>query len=110
MTRLLVVLEAGDRWPSGVVRGTVYRDLFARHGFDATFKTRLPLRMMDWLDSSHSIAIRIFLRHRVRKKLLNRAITASEKEILKLAQKADVVYTSKILSYPLVQALCDETD
>ncbi len=110
MTRLLVVLEAGDRWPSGVVRGTVYRDLFARHGFDATFKTRLPLRMMDWLDSSHSIAIRIFLRHRVRKKLLNRAITASEKEILKLAQKADVVYTSKILSYPLVQALCDKTN
>jgi glycosyltransferase involved in cell wall biosynthesis len=108
--RLLVVLEAGDRWPSGVVRGTVYRELFAKHGFDATFMTRQPLELMDWLDGPHSAPMRVLLHYRVRKKLLSRATAASEKEILKRAQNADIVYTSKILSYPLVQALCKQTN
>src|SRR5215470_16988933 len=108
--RLLVVLEAGDRWPSGVVRGTVYRELFAKHGFDAIFMTRQPLEMMDWLDGPHSAPMRVLLHYRVRKKLLSRATAASEKEILKHAQNADIVYTSKILSYPLVQALCKQTN
>ena len=110
MTRLLVVLEAGDRWPSGVVRGTAYRELFAKHGFTTCFKARQPLRMMDWLDGAHSILVRVLLRPRLREILLNLAISASEQEILKLARQVDVVYTSKILSYPLVQALCRETN
>jgi glycosyltransferase involved in cell wall biosynthesis len=108
--RLLVVLEAGDRWPSGVVRGTVYRELFAKHGFDATFMSRQPLQMIDWLESPHSAPMRLLLHYRVRKKLLTRASAAREKEILKHAQDADIVYTSKLLSYPLVQALCKQTN
>src|SRR5436190_12137629 len=110
MTRLLVVLEAGDRWPSGVVRGTAYRELFARHGFSACFKARQPLRIMDWLDGPHSIFVQVLVRPWLREILENLAISASEQEILKLARQVDVVYTSKILSYPFVQALCRETN
>ena len=110
MTRLLVVLEAGDRWPSGVVRGLAYRELFASHGFSTTFVARQPLEMMDWVDGPHSIYHRLLIRPFVKKRLLSRAATASEQRILRLARDADVVYLSKVYSYPFVHALCSETN
>lgn len=110
MTRLLVVLEAGERWPSGVVRGTAYRELFAEHGFSACFKARQPLEMMDWLSSPHSIFYKILVRPSLQQWLLNRATTASEREIVKLARGMDVVYMSKVRSYPLIHAIRRETD
>ena len=109
MTRLLVILEAGDRWPSGVVRGLVYRDLFASHGFSACFKVRQPHAMMDWLSSPHSIFYDFLIRPSVQEWLLNRAARASEQEILKLARDVDVVYMTKIVSFPFIHALRRET-
>lgn len=109
MTSLLVVLEAGDRWPSGVVRGLAYRELFADHGFATCFQARQPLGMMDWLTSPHSIFFKILIRPFVKEQLLKWAQRKSEQRILKLAQSVDVVYLSKVYSYPLVHALCRET-
>jgi glycosyltransferase involved in cell wall biosynthesis len=109
MTRLLVVLEAGDRWPSGVVRGLAYRELFAAHGFAACFQARQPLAMMDWLSSPHSIFFRILIRPFVKELLLKWAERTGEQRILRLAQNVDVVYLSKVYSYPLIQRLCRET-
>src|SRR6266404_7286059 len=109
MTRLLVILEAGDRWPSGTVRVLAYRRLLASHGFSATFVTRLPLEMMDWVGSPHSIFYRILIRPWLRERLVARATKASESRILELARNVDVVYLSKVKSYPLVQRLCRDT-
>src|SRR3954451_22568802 len=46
--RVLFVLEAGDAWPSGWVRGLVYRDLFIEHGYSVKYVSRLwtfPIRV-----------------------------------------------------------------
>lgn len=110
MTRLLVVLEAGDRWPSGVVRGLAYRELFASHGFAATFIARQPIEMMDWVDGPHSIYHKLLIRPSVKKRLVSRAAKAREQEILTLARESDVVYLSKVYSHSLVRSICTETN
>jgi glycosyltransferase involved in cell wall biosynthesis len=109
MKRLLVILEAGDRWPSGVVRGLAYRDLFASHGFSTNFEARQPLRMMDWIAGLPPICHRGFIRLFIRDRLMGLANRASERRLLKLASNADIVYLSKVRSYPLIRALCSET-
>jgi len=109
MPRILVVLEAGDRWPSGVVRGLAYRELFSKHGFSATFAVRQPLRMMDWVGRPPRILRRVVANRAVRKHLLNWATKASEQRILRIARNVDIVYMVKATSFPLVRALCQDT-
>ena len=109
MKQVLVVLEAGDRWPSGVVRGLAYRDLLANHGFSSTFVSRQPLRVMDWIDNSPFVLRRIVGRPSVRNRLVNVATRANEKRILNFARDVDIVYLVKAISYPLLQTLRRET-
>lgn len=109
MKRLLAILEAGDRYPSGVVRGIAYSDLLKEHGFSATFVARQPLRMMDRLDNLPHIVNYIPGNYRVKKRLLERAARESEQSILRLARGVDIVYLSKVTSYPLMRALRAQT-
>src|SRR5213593_1335814 len=48
--RVLVVLAAGDAYPSGFIRGLIYQDSFRRGGLEVTYVSRLfpPLvRLLD---------------------------------------------------------------
>ena len=105
MTKVLAVLEAGDRYPSGVVRGTIYRDFFARDGFDVEFVSRQPLAAMDFVQSPPRLLRLVVWRQRVKKRILARAEARSEEEIVRKAATADVVYLSKVLSLPLYRRL-----
>ena len=109
MTRILVVLEAGSRSPSGVVRALVYRELLESNGFSPEFIVRQPVRLMDGINSLPSI-LRLFVnRPWLKNRLIRWRTAASERRILKQARQADVVYLAKVLSFPLVRKLCSET-
>lgn len=110
MKRILVVLEAGSRSPSGVVRALVYRDLFAAHGFSSEFVVRQPIQLMSWINNLPYVLRVIVSRPWLKSRLLRWRTKASERRILKLACEVDIVYMSKVLSYPFVQALCNKTD
>jgi glycosyltransferase involved in cell wall biosynthesis len=97
MTRVLAILEAGDRYPSGVVRALVYRDLFARDGFDVEFVSRQPLAAADaitrrpWLPFKH--------------KLLEAATLWSEQQIIERSARFDVIYLSKVIAPKFLRRL-----
>ncbi|MGD8452870.1 MAG: glycosyltransferase family 4 protein [Phycisphaerae bacterium] len=111
MPRMLAVLEAGDRYPSGMVRGLIYADLLRVHGFQTTFTARLSphwLRMVEepppWWRRLHG--------HngaRVARRMFERATPLNEQRIVEQAADCDIVYLSKVLSLPLVQALRQQT-
>lgn len=102
MKKLLVVLEAGDSLPSGVVRGLAYEHLFAEHGFEAKFVSRRPAKLF----SDSPFPFRKLLDYPpVRNRLMSRAIAANENRIRKLARDVDVIYLNKVSSHELLQNL-----
>jgi glycosyltransferase involved in cell wall biosynthesis len=102
MKKLLVVLEAGDSLPSGVIRGLAYEHLFAEHGFEAKFVSRRPARPFE----ANAFPFRQLLDFApVRNRLMTRAINANENRIRKLARDVDVVYLNKVSSHELLQDL-----
>jgi glycosyltransferase involved in cell wall biosynthesis len=105
MKKLLVVLEAGDSLPSGVIRGLAYEDLFAQNGFDAKFVSRRPGRLF----KNSRFPLRQLLDFApLRNRLVSRAIVYNENRIRKLARGADVIYLNKVSSHSLLQDLLRE--
>ena len=102
MKKLLVVLEAGDSLPSGVIRGLAYGQLFAQNGFDAKFVSRRPARLFQ----PNKFPIRQLLDFPpLRNRLLSGAIAFNENRIRKLAREVDIVYLNKVSSPALLQDL-----
>jgi glycosyltransferase involved in cell wall biosynthesis len=105
MKKLLVVLEAGDSLPSGVIRGLAYEDLFAQNGFDAQFVSRRP----GMLFKTSRFPLRQLLDFApLRNQLVSRITTHNENRIRKLARGADVIYLNKVSSQSLLQDLLKE--
>jgi glycosyltransferase involved in cell wall biosynthesis len=105
MKKLLIVLEAGDSLPSGVVRGLAYEQLFAKNGFDATFVSRRPARLFE----TNKFPLRqLFEFAPLRNRLMDRAVAFNETRIRKLARAADVVYLNKVSSPALLQDILKE--
>src|SRR5262245_34663032 len=105
--RVLVVLAAGEAYPSGVVRATIYRDLLREHGFDATFVNRLPERLVK-LPNQPSRALAAALTAglgSVLSSLAEAATAVTERQIERLARDVDVVFMAKVTSLPLVRRL-----
>jgi glycosyltransferase involved in cell wall biosynthesis len=108
MKRILLVLEA--RSPSGFVRGLVYKEHLAAHGFSVESLIRQPVQLLDRINKLPSVLRLIVTRPWLKSRLLRWGTTLSERRILKRAGEMDVVYLVKVLSYPLVRAMCSETD
>jgi glycosyltransferase involved in cell wall biosynthesis len=92
------------------VRALVYRELFAAHGFIAEFVVRQPIQLLDWIKNLPSVLRLVVSRPWLKDPLLRWRTKASEQRILKLAGDADIVYMSKVLSYPFIQELCTKTN
>jgi glycosyltransferase involved in cell wall biosynthesis len=105
MKKLLVVLEAGDSLPSGVIRGLAYEQMFAESGFDATFVSRRPARMFE---TDRFPLRQLFEFPPLRNRVMNRAVAFNENRIRRLAREADVVYLNKVSSRALLQDLLQE--
>ncbi|HEX6283748.1 MAG TPA: glycosyltransferase family 4 protein [Pyrinomonadaceae bacterium] len=102
MKKLLVVLEAGDTLPSGVIRGLAYEHLFAENGFDAKFVSRRPGRLLQ----TAAFPLRRLLEIApLRNRLVGKITALNENRIRKLAREADIIYLNKVSSYALLQDL-----
>jgi len=106
--RVLAVLEAGDVYPSGFVRGLIYAESFARDGDVVRFVSRLHvpfLRLMNnpprWL----RFALRFGFFVRLVERIGNALTSRSERAALSLAKAFDVVYMSKVTSVGFVERI-----
>jgi glycosyltransferase involved in cell wall biosynthesis len=101
--RILVILEAGDAYPSGFIRGLIYRDAFRAAGFDVTYVNRQPpvlTRLAERAPGSLAPALGW---------LFARWADFIEPRLVRLARAYDIVYMSKVTSYRLVSALRQQT-
>jgi glycosyltransferase involved in cell wall biosynthesis len=96
MPSLLVVLEAGDRLPSGTVRGLLYRDLLFQNGFTPKFVTRQPVALLNWFDRLPPSVTRLRAVASLKNRLVGRQTRINETKILKQAKRADIVYLVKV--------------
>ena len=109
MCRVLAVLEFGDRMPSGIVRVLAFRDLFAVHGLSVEVLSRQPIETIDRLRSP-PLFLRPFVRRPgVNRRLLTRATEKRQREIVRRAHDVDVVLLSKVMCWPLIRAIREET-
>src|SRR5262245_64064515 len=105
--RVLVVLEAGDAWPSGWVRGLVYRDSFMRRGYTVRYVSRLwpwPIRLQ-WGRSRILARFSKLGLDYLLSKVAALAAFIREPWIVWLASRYDVVYLGKVMSVSLVRRL-----
>lgn len=105
MTSILAILEGGDRYPSGVVRGTIFRDLFIADGLGIEFVSRTPFEALDLVEHARRPLGTILRYGRVRDRFIARAWKKRLDEILVKARTADVIYLSKVTSLPFIEAL-----
>ncbi len=101
---MLVVVEAGAAYPSGFIRALIYREWFARAGYEVTYRSRLWPALRRRLDAPGPV-FRVPLVGRCLA-LVERAIgRVNEVRILRAARRADVVYLSKVTSLGFVARL-----
>jgi glycosyltransferase involved in cell wall biosynthesis len=107
VTRILIVTEAGDALPSGVVRGSVYREQFARHGLSVTFVPRQPPALMRLAVSPRRSVATLMRTGALRPAfvLSDAMARVNDRRIVTMAGEYDVVYLLKIGSYALVEQL-----
>jgi glycosyltransferase involved in cell wall biosynthesis len=106
--RILAVLEAGDAYPSGRVRGLIYKDLFARDGDVIQFVSRLNVSFVRMMNAPPRW-LRFLLQYGVLARLverLGRILTArNERTALLMAKDFDVVYMSKVTSADFIDRM-----
>lgn len=106
--RVLIILEAGDAYPSGFIRGLIYRDSFAKNGVEARYMSRLYPSLMRFLDQTSHVLLPFLPKGRgggAPHRILNYLAWPSETAILQAAKQYDVVYMSKVRSVRLITQL-----
>lgn len=111
MKKILLVLEAGDALPSGMVRGLIYKDLFCQKGYTARYISRIPAWMVRAAGNQGFLfsekkekSKKSFL-----KKILEVFYFFLNWRIMRAARGFDVVYLSKVRSAPLIRNLKKKT-
>ena len=127
MKKILVILEAGDAIPSGVVRGLIYKEQFIKNGYEVRYINRFPAGIMKIVLSPRGvmkILVNAFLSgafssqknwalkndkpsifKRTMKKTVEYIMHLRNVQIAQIAKGYDAVYMSKVRSYGLVQEL-----
>jgi glycosyltransferase involved in cell wall biosynthesis len=102
--KVLIITENGAAWPSGFVRALIYRDEFARAGWQATFVSRRSERLTRLIESQHPFGRRLLSLGGGRIiASLNEALAKSRAaRFAKMSAVSDAVYLQKIGSYELV--------
>jgi glycosyltransferase involved in cell wall biosynthesis len=105
--RILIILEAGEVIPSGVVRGTIYRDYFRQNGFEIKYLSRTfpPLASLlmtppRWLRPLMAAGLwRVF-------SIVSIGVSRLlETYIIHVAKHYEVIYTSKVLKFSFFEKL-----
>lgn len=109
--RILIVLAAGDAYPSGFIRGLIYRDHFKRSGLDVRYVSRLYPPLIRLLDTPPRFLWRVMSAGLagVISRLAQVLGFVAESVIIRIARRYDVVYMSKVTSPRLVTKLRKQT-
>jgi len=106
--RVLMVLEAGDLYPSGIIRGLIYREYLERDGHFVKFVSRLNVpfvRLMNapprWLRLLQRFGVTSRLIEYIGRKLTHN----TENTALAMARGFDAVYMSKVTSFGFVERM-----
>lgn len=107
MKKILVILEGGKAFPSGITRGYIYQELFKRYGYKIKFVNR-----------NSQFLLKAQIRPPYLLRILNPAWVAflaakinclytkiARKWIPLVARNYDIVYTSKVLDHELLYEL-----
>jgi glycosyltransferase involved in cell wall biosynthesis len=106
MKKILVVTEAGDAWPSGVVRALIFKDLLRQAGYQVTYISRLSPRLTMLLENRNRFFKVVQSMFGFFLQALNAGIIAiNERHIIRLAKSNDIVYLQKVGSYNIVRKL-----
>lgn len=109
--RILIVLAAGDAYPSGFIRGLIYRDHFARSGLRVTYVSRLYPPLIRLLDTPPRWLWRLMgagLGGLISRFAQGLGVIA-DTVITWRARRYDVVYMSKVTSPRLIRKLRAQT-
>ena len=109
--RILIVLAAGDAYPSGFIRGLIYRDHFAKSGLDVKYVNRLYPPLIRLLDTPPRFLWRVMAAGLggVISRFAQALGLLAETLIIWIARRYDVVYMSKVTSPRLVTKLRQKT-
>ncbi len=106
--RVLAILETGDFYPSGLIRGLIYREEFARYGYRVTFRSRFSprllwarARLVRWIGAKTGWTPRLLVFDGLRFLLAK----LTEAFLVLESSRYDVIYTSKLLSFSLIRRL-----
>ncbi len=105
--RVLVVLEAGNAYPSGFLRGLIYKEYFEQDGFQVKYVSRLHPGLIRFIEDPPRVfspLLALGFRHTLRLVLAGLGMI-SEDIIARQARRYDTVYMSKVASLRLVGKL-----
>lgn len=125
MKKILIILEAGDALPSGVVRALIFKDLFIKQGYEVNFINRLSPKLIRQFSNPTgvlgfvvSFAKKIVLNSKKEKKGIVASFISlftrfqdkrKVAKIIDIAAHYDAVYMSKVRSLELITALKQKT-
>lgn len=106
-----MVLEAGNALPSGIVRGLIYKDLFAQKGYTVRYISRIPPWLVRAAQNQRSFFSNAKKdgRQSFFKKILGLFYYFLDQRILGAACGVDVVYLAKVRSSRLIRSLKQKT-
>jgi glycosyltransferase involved in cell wall biosynthesis len=109
MTRILIVTETGDAWPSGYVRAILYGDRFRAAGLDVRYETRREPSLTRLAERPPRALVPVLARggQRLLDRLASHRAERREAAILEAAREREVIYLQKTSSWPLFAALRD---
>ena len=105
--RILIVLAAGDAYPSGFIRGLIYKDYFRRSGLEVRYVNRLFPPLIRLMDTPPRFLWRVMTAGlgAVVSRVASAVAFITESLIARMARRYDVVYMSKVTSRRLVAKL-----
>lgn len=106
--KVLAVLEAGDAYPSGFIRGLIYAECFKKHGFEVKFTSRLSPGLVRLFENP-TLYAKCLSTLRLSGPLMRAATVSAEKRILEEAGRYDVIYLSKVISCDFLKRLRGST-
>jgi len=108
MKKILIINEAGDGYPSGIIRASIYRECFENSGYHVTYKSFQNPAIVK-LANSDSFFAKVLRGMRFIQLLqaLNTFLIkrANVLMIPYLTRKFDIIYLQKVLSWSLIQKI-----
>jgi glycosyltransferase involved in cell wall biosynthesis len=112
MKNILIINEAGDAYPSGRIRATIYHDYFKRAGYRVTYKSYLSSWAIKFSTAENLMATLFRLTGLMKVLLAFNLLVLKRVNIFlipHLCKKFDVIYLQKVLSWDLVEKIANQS-